>query len=1154
MSSTTKKPTPRRQKKTPPHATRARIIPRFPIAGIGASAGGLEAFTQLLKHLPADTGIGLVFIQHLDPDHTSALTQLLARVTSMPVYEARNNALVAPNCVYVIPPNMEMQIANGVLKLAARAQSQRPHHAIDLFLESLAEDQKEHAIGIILSGTAFDGTMGLEAIRGASGITMAQDSSAKYDSMPRSAISAGCVDLVLSPHEIANELARIARHPYITQPPSAPSTSELEDKDRNPDGEEAITDAASKSRSKSIRPDHATALKNILLLLHDRVGVDFTSYKLNTIERRIARRMVLRRCNTLTDYAAALRQDPGELQLLYADLLINVTSFFRNPDVFEKLKNTIIPHVLENIDERTLRVWVPACATGQEPYSWAMILFECLETIALDRSFQIFATDLSDAALNKGRIGFYTKSQMADVTPERVKRFFVEEPTGYRIIKKLRETIIFARQNALSDPPFSRMDFISCRNLMIYMPPASQEKALTAFHYALRPDRFLLLGLSESVGHLTNLFAAVDKSIKLYSKRTAPQSLLAVDRIHPMASTTKPDNLLLRTLPPLPPWSPDLSPKSEADRITFKHFTPPGVLVDENARIIQFRGSTSPYLIPPTQNADFDLLTMAADGLSAPLKLAIERAKKTQRTVRKYGIPMITSDRETRTANFEVIPLRNVKDPHYLIVFPKSLTSLAPPEPLIATAGDGASPDTPTRNPRYYSHKIASLERQLVEARDYIEALQAHTRLSSTQAQTVNEQAQSINEELQSLNEELETSKEELESTNEELITVNEEMVGRNSQLNELNADLMNLHMSINMPILVLGPDLEVRNFTPPAEPIFNIMLGDIGRPLSRLRHQLTNIDLETLISNSMESVRLHECEIRDKQGRWYLLRVRPYLSIEKTVKGAVVVLIDIDDIKRSAEEAIRARDYAEAILRAAHDPLVVLSGNFTVVSVNDAFYHIFKIPREQMEGQSFFNLSGGIWEDPKLRQLMEDVLPRNSFFNDLEIFREFPIIGPRTLRLTARPLDYTNGRPNLILLSIEDTTALLESMKALRASETRFRRLFDTAPDGILLVDPLSRKVVDANARSAELIGLSVESIMGKQLWELRIIKDEPSSHQSFRELQKYGTLKLNSELLVEGASHHVEVTASIYIENSEEIIQCNIREIDLREDTPTS
>jgi two-component system CheB/CheR fusion protein len=624
----------------------------FPIVGIGASAGGLEAFTKLLNALPVDTGMAFVLIQHLDPQHESALTQILSRATSMPVIEIENGQPVLPNQVHVIPRDTNLMIEQGMLKLAPRPKGRVPHKPIDKFFESLALDQRERAIGVVLSGTASDGTLGLEVIKAEGGLTFAQDDTAKHDSMPRSAVAAGCVDLVLSPADISKELARIARHPYAAALTSSTRAMRADDRveaaahehDATPlppgDGEAIRGGGGKRTRAGTARAQpqaSADGYKKILLLLRNHSGVDFSLYKSTTIQRRINRRMILTRHNSLGTYATFLRGNALELDALYSDVLISVTSFFRNPEMFDALQRSVLPEMLKQRGDGPLRCWVLGCSTGQEAYSIAMAFVEAADKVARARSLQIFATDLNEALLAKARHGLYARSLAEDLTPERLRRFFVEEDGGYRVTKSLREMVVFARQNVISDPPFSRMDLISCRNLLIYLEPSLQKKALPTFHYALKPSGFLLLGASESIGSFTDLFEPVDKKHKIYSRKSA-----ATPAIHLPGPRTQLEPSRRNSPKPAGPretralaeFSGGLNAQREADRITINQFSPPGVLVNADLQILQFRGPTGAYLQPPAGQATLDVLKMSREGLMLPLRSALSQAKKTNKAAR----------------------------------------------------------------------------------------------------------------------------------------------------------------------------------------------------------------------------------------------------------------------------------------------------------------------------------------------------------------------------------------------------------------------------------------------------------------------------------------------------------------------------------------
>jgi len=1046
-----------------PEKTAALSQKSFPIVGVGASAGGLEAFTQFLKHLPSDTGMGFVLVQHLDPVHESALTEILSRATAMLVHEVTNNLRVEPNHVYVIPPNTAMEISQGVLKLRPRDQQARgAQHSIDAFFESLALDRGERAIGAVLSGTAADGTLGLEAIKAEGGITFAQDESAKFDSMPRNAIAAGCVDFVLTPEAIAKEVARIAQHPFVAgangEPPLlAPEAEREADQREGPD--DPLASGGKGSRRTRARQARAEAkaghddpgsieqngFRKILLLLRNHCGVDFSFYKSSTIQRRVSRRMVLNRQGALADYATFLRANAKELDALYSDVLINVTSFFRNAEAFEALKQRVFPALLaQRGRDGPVRAWTLGCSTGQEAYSIAMAFAEFCETVPRAPKLQLFATDLNDAHLEKARHGLYAKSLAQDLSPERLRRFFVEEEGGYRISKVLREQVVFARQNVMNDPPFSRMDLISCRNLLIYFEAGLQKKIMPAFHYALKPGGFLFLGASESVGLFTDLFEPVDKRQKIFSRKAAPTPSfrlpLPQERSAHPAPGPRPPSRVER-----PPAMPDglrgeFDAQREADRLSVSQFAPPGVLVNAELQVLQFRGATGSFLEPPTGKASFDVLKMACEGLMLPLRATINQAKREKKTVRRENV-RVRQKGVTRAIHLQVTPLKKLKERCYLILFEDAKpTRGGRGTPPLEATGEAARKLRPVV-PNATGRRVAELERELSETRDFLQSIQEQSEASTEELQASSEEVQSANEELQSLNEELETSKEELESTNEELTTVNEEMTNRNVELNGLNNDLNNLHVSIGTAILVLGRDLTLRRFTVQAEKIFNLLATDVGRPLSGIRHNLDCRDLEEFVREVIDTVRVRQREVQDKDGHWYSLRARPYLTNDNKIDGAVLVLVDIDALKRSEQEIKGARDYALAILRTTPNPLLVLRTDLKVDAANEAFYQAFKVAPADTEGRLIYDIGNRQWNIPKLRELLEDILPRNSVFNGYEVAHEFETLGHRTMLLNARRMHSETGVPERILLAIEDITARKEAEGALLQSERRLER-----------------------------------------------------------------------------------------------------------------
>jgi two-component system CheB/CheR fusion protein len=1052
----------------------------FPIVGIGASAGGLEAFTRLLKHLTVDTGMAFVLVPHLDPEHESALVQLLARATSMPVREVANDLPVVPNHVYVIPPNTVMGITSGVLKLSPRADAPVPHRSIDHFFESLAKDQCHQAIGVILSGTASDGTLGLEAIKAEGGITFAQDESAKYDSMPRSAISAGCVDFVLTPENIAEELARIAKHPYIAGEPvtaaSPAPESESEPAEAAPATDEISRQLPRASRSPGRpHPVDGTGFEHILSLLRSSHGVDFSVYKSSTVERRLIRRMVLNKLDTLDAYARLLRKNSRELDALYSDMLISVTSFFRNPEVFEILKREVFPKLIAmHRRNDPLRAWVLGCSTGQEAYSVAFSFLESCGHAGDAPKLQIFATDLNENLLFKARAALYPKSLVADVSPDRLRRFFIEEAGGYRVQKFVRNMVVFARHDLLSDPPFSRMDVVSCRNLLIYLEPTLQQQVVPLFHYALMPEGCMILGMSESVGPFTNLFAPIDTKHKLYSKKAAPTPALHSYFLAGHSSERKEAPALERAAA-AKGFAAEPDSNREVDRVILNRWSPPGVLINDDLQILQFRGTTAPFLKPPSGKPSFDVLKMAREDLVLPLRDAIIRAKKEGKPVRRENVRPAGNSR-ARATNIEVIPLENLKPRAYLVLFEQAGRGLAAREP---GERESAGPRRRVKT-KVESRRIAGLESELAETRDYLQSVQQQSEAAHEEIQAANEELQSANEELQSTNEELETSKEELESTNEELTTVNEEMVHRNAELARVSGDLKNLHISLNIAILLLGRDLTIRGLTPLAEKTFNLAATDVGRPLRDVKHSLDCPDLVDFAAGVIDSISLREREVQDREGRWFLLRARPYMTLDNQMDGVVLALLDIDALKRSEREIEQERNYAQAVIESV-PPLVVLDGNLRVKTANASFYEHFRVSREETHNLLVYEMGNGQWNIPKLRHLLEDIVPRNSFFNEFEVTHDFPVIGRRTMLLNARRLDRDGPFPQLIVLFIQDIT---ERMR-LAENTTLLAAIVEATDDAISTVS-VDGVITSWNLGSERMYGYTAAEMVGNHVTRL--------------------------------------------------------------------
>jgi two-component system CheB/CheR fusion protein len=938
------------------------ILAPFPVVGVGASAGGLEAFSSLLRALPGNTGLAFVIIQHLDPKHSSALVELLAKCTPMPVEEAKDAIRVEPDRVYVTPPNFDVIIRDQMLRLRPRTRVRGIHMPIDAFFRSLAEDVRERAIGVILSGTSSDGALGIEAIKREGGITLVQDDkTAKYDGMPRSAIATGYVDRVLPPEGIAREIERLARHPYVRTLDTGGGPAD---------------------------PAKSGPLARIFSLLRGSTSVDFSQYKHTTIRRRIGRRMALHKVDRLEEYVALLEKDHAELEALYREILIKVTSFFRDPDMFTVLKSKVLPDIISRLSPETpLRVWVPGCATGEEAYSIAIMLLEYFSEKNLNPPVQVFATDISDEALDRARSGNYVENIALDVTPDRLRRFFIKNPGGYQVSKVVRDLCVFARQNIAKDPPFSKLDLISCRNVLIYLEPVLQKRIIPMFRYALKPNGYLLLGGSESIGSFGDAFEPADKTHRIFLKRQVAgfqrfdfePGAFAAGSADAGSRGAK-----LRELHA----PPDL--QKEADRLVLGEYGPPGVIVNEDYEVIQFRGKTSPFLEPAPGKATLNLLKMLREGLLLEVRNAVQKVKRTGEAVRKKAIAT-KQDRGFLDVDFDVLPLPSTSQGrHYLILFRQTEAA--------ATASKGKRTTTDA------DRQVEQIKQELVATRQYLQSIIEEQGATNEELQSANEEILSSNEELQSINEELETAKEELQSTNEELTTVNEELQNRNLELSQSNDDLNNLLASVNMAIVMLSSDLRIRRFTPMAGRVLNLIPTDIGRPITDLRPAIHVPDLGEMIQDVLETVTSKEADVADNHGHWYSLSIRPYRTADNRIDGAVLTLVDIEAIRRGSEPGRNYGDFIDTILALAANPMAIVDLDGRVRHANRQFLEAFGI-----DGDGFGDKAPAV-----LRPLIETIIrDRQDGERQIQV-RE----GDSAIPAVARVFSSPEGR-DLVLLRL---------------------------------------------------------------------------------------------------------------------------------------
>lgn len=836
--------------------------PLFPIVGIGASAGGLEALELFLRHVPEGSGLALVIVQHLDPTHKGILPELLQRATGMEVFQARDRLRVKPNCVYVIPPNKDMSILHGVLHLFEPTAPRGLRLPIDFFLRSLAEDRQELSVGVILSGMGSDGTMGLRAIKEKAGVVLVQDpASARFDSMPRSAIDAGLADLVAPAEELPGKILDYLKHARVLV---AKTERPLEDKDQS-------------------------ALEKVVILLRAKTGQDFSLYKKNTVHRRIERRMGIHQIDRIATYVRYLQENPQEVELLFKELLIGVTSFFRDPPAWEQLQTEAIPALLASRPAGgVLRAWSAGCSTGEEAYSLAIAFKETLEQVkpAADFKLQIFATDLDRDAIDKARQGVYPANIAADVSAERLHRFFIQEEHGYRVGKEIREVVTFATQNLIMDPPFTKLDVLICRNLLIYLTPELQKKLLPLFHYSLNPGGVLFLGSAETVSTFTEIFAPLHIKSRLFRRRESV--LPAEPLVFPAA--------FIPARSGVPKESPLLKPaanlQSLADQMLLQHFSPPAVLVNDKGDILYISGRTGKYLEPAAGKANWNIFAMAREGLRFELGSAFQKALRQKEAITVRGLK-VGDGRGTQAVDLTV---QSITEPEALrgmvmIVF----TDVATP---LETKAPGHSRTSPAGSARAFE-----LEQELRQLREELQTTREEMQSSQEELKSTNEELQSTNEELQSTNEELTTSREEMQSLNEELQTVNAEQQAKMDELARTNNDMRNLLNSTEIVTVFLDNDLHVRRFTSGANKLFKLIPGDVGRPLSDIASDLLYPGMTAEAREVLRTLVFSEKQIAATDGRWFTVRIMPYRTMEDVIGGVVITFAEITTAKKLEAE-----------------------------------------------------------------------------------------------------------------------------------------------------------------------------------------------------------------------------------------------------------
>ncbi len=953
----------------------------FYVVGIGASAGGLEALERFFRSMPEKSGMAFIVVSHLDPNHVSIMPELVQKATKMKLFQAEDGMVVEPNHVYVAPANRDLAILHGIIQLIEPLEPHGFRLPIDFFFKSLSEDLGEKAICIILSGMASDGTSGLKAVKSELGMVMVQDpKSAKFDGMPSSAIKTGLADYVLTPEEMPEQLIKY-------------TSSKVKGVLLNPEiADSKISDSFQK----------------IFILLRTHTGHDFSLYKQNTIYRRVERRMNVSQLDSIPNYIRMLQENPSEIDNLFREILIGVTNFFRDPQSFEKLKKVLLELIKNKPDGGQIRIWVPGCSTGEEAYSIAILLRECLDEEKKNVNVQIFATDIDSNAINKARIGSFAGIE-ADLSKERLKRFFTSSGNIFHIRKEIREMLIFAPQNIIKDPPFTRLDLISFRNVLIYFNAELQKKVIPLFHYSLLKNGVLFLGSSETINGFVDLFSILDSKWKIYKKRDAFFSEQPFIEFPAARAELKSDESIMK--------------KNEvkniahlAEKIILQSYSPNCVIITQIGDILYIHGRTGKYLELTHGEAKMNIFEMAREGLKQELPTLIRKVSATGKSLIATGIKVKTNG-SSQLINLTVKP---VKEPpemagSLLIIFEE----VAAQKRILAT------------KKIHYDKKpekiIKELEHELKSAKENLRSTIEELETSNEELKSTNEEMQSTNEEMQSSNEELETSKEELQSLNEELITVNTELQNKNDELSIINNDMKNLMDSIDIPTIFLDNNLCIKRFTNNATKVINLIPSDLGRPMN---HIATNLKFENFMEEAKEVLRTlvyKEIELQTNDGIWYQMRILPYRTLSNIINGVVITFSDINKLKIAYSEVDKlnhelrfAREYSNNIVDTVRDSLLILNKDLKILSANRSFYKTFNTVSEKTVGKYIYELEDSNWDIPELRKLLEEIIPEATFFEDFEVSYKFKKGGRKKLLLNAREIFQGDKESKLILLSIQ--------------------------------------------------------------------------------------------------------------------------------------
>ncbi len=956
----------------------------FRIVGIGASAGGLEALEEFFRAVPENLQLAFVVVQHLSPDYKSLMVELLSKYTSMEVKRAEDGMEVEVSHVYLIPPRKNLKIYHGKLFLTEQDHSHSLNLPIDIFLRSLAEDQKERSIGIILSGTGSDGTLGIRAVKGAGGLVFAQDNiSAKFDGMPRSASATGMVDYVLPPKDITQELARIIQHPLLDH------SSEKDDE---------------------IAKQHSTVIAKILSRIRDVVGVDFSAYKDSTVIRRIERRIGINQLDSTEEYAAYLESSMKEVHVLYKDLLIGVTRFFRDTEAFDRLKETAVHDLLkEKQDSQQLRLWCMACSTGEEAYSLAILFYEKMQELNIDYDVKIFATDIDRESIEYAGLGVYPESIVTDVNQERLQKFFTKKENTFQVNPEIRRMVIFANHNVMQDPPFSAIDMVTCRNMLIYLKPEIQQRVLSAFHFSIKKNGYLFLGSSETVGELSGAFAYIDTKWKIYQcKQKSQQSRISDYFVPPLQPNKKKRERFPEKIYAHKSGSDDIL--ESAYDFLIHEYVPPALLIDRNLSLIHVCREATDFMKIPTGKISLNVLDMLPHGIKAAVSTAVHKSLKEDGPI-TYRDLSLQDGQSIRYVDLSVRPVldrQNSPVGYFLVMLEDHTGRTFKPEGQEKTTLDDQQ-----------NKMIADLEQELQFTKENLQA-------TIEELETSNEELQATNEELIASNEELQSTNEELQSVNEELYTVNAEYQNKIEELSEANNDVKNFLNNTDIGMVFLDKEFKIRKYTPAVTEVINIMEMDVGRPIEHITRNIEGQEFMDDINRVLMSLVPVEKEIVSKTGKWFLMRILPYRTVNNVVEGIVITFVDTDEKKRFEEKLEQERDLLMRILENSPIAKTMVDQQGNIVFANQKAAEVFGIDREEILQRGFGDRGWKITDSEGHEIAVED-LPFSKIMQTHEPVYDYahsiekPDGSKINLRISGAPLfSETNGDVEGAVFSIQ--------------------------------------------------------------------------------------------------------------------------------------